>query len=115
MARLEFILLLSPALFFSFFSSFLLLLLLLSSSSIAPKSDSDIGFIIALSVKFCTFSYIFRTFLHFYLHNSKFFRIFALVFSPRRGYVLRLWEGCGHIKGVFLRFVLAFRNLANSN
>ena len=54
-------------------------------------------------------------FLHFYLHNSKFFRIFALVFSPRQGYVLRLWEGCGHIKGVFLRFVLAFRNLANSN
>ena len=56
---------------------------------------------IALSVKICTFLHIFCTFLHFHLHISDFFRIFAAVFSPRQGYVLRLWEGCGHIKGVF--------------
>ncbi len=64
MARLEFILLLSPALFFSFFSSFSSFLLL-SSSSIAPKSDSGICSFIALSDKFRTFSYIFRTFFAF--------------------------------------------------
>ena len=49
------------ALSFSSFSSFLLF----SSSSIAPKSDSDIGFIIAHSVKFCIFSHIFYTFFAF--------------------------------------------------